>query len=364
MISFSPSEDQQMMINLFRQFAAEEMRKVYRQCDESGQIPPGIIDTAWDMGLASSCIPAEQGGQGEHSSSVTGALVAEELAWGDLSIAFHMLCPYLAVYPVLDMGTPGQKERFLPRFCGVKFTTGTAALVEPRFDFDPTSLMTMATRSDGHYVLNGKKCFVPLASEADPLLVYANEKGQTQAFLVERGTPGLSIGEREKNMGVKALATFEVTLTDCRVLAENRLGGEKGSDFNRLLNRSRVALSAMAVGVAKAAFEYSRDYAKTRIAFGEPIASRQAIAFMLAEMAIEIDATRFMNWEAAWKLDRNEDATKEASLTKMYADDMALNVTDRAVQILGGHGYVREHPVEMWLRNARGFAMFDGMAIV
>ena len=364
MISFSPSEDQQMMINLFKRFAADEMRKVYRQCDESGHIPSAIINTAWEMGLASSCIPAEQGGLGEQSSSVTGALIAEELAWGDLSIAFHMLCPYLAVYPVVDMGTAGQKEHFLPKFCGVKFTTGTAALMEPRFDFDPFSLKTTATRSNGHYLLSGQKCFVPLASEADPLLVYADEKGKTQAFLVEKGTRGLEIGEREKNMGIKALPTFEVTLKDCRVPAGNRLGGEQGSDFNRMLNRSRVALSAMAVGVAKAAFEYSRDYARTRIAFGEPIASRQAIAFMLAEMAIEIDATRFMNWEAAWKLDRKEDATKEASLTKMYADDMALNVTDRAVQILGGHGYVREHPVELWLRNARGFAMFDGMAIV
>jgi alkylation response protein AidB-like acyl-CoA dehydrogenase len=172
------------------------------------------------------------------------------------------------------------------------------------------------------------------------------------------------IGEREKNMGIKALATYEAVLKDCRVPAANRLGGEQGIDFSRLLNRSRVALAAMAVGVAKAAFEYSRDYAKTRIAFGEPIASRQAIAFMLAEMLIEIDACRFMNWEAAWKLDRKEDATKEASLTKNYADDMALMVTDRAVQILGGHGYIREHPVELWLRNARGFATFDGMAMV
>lgn len=364
MISFSPSEDQQMMINLFKQFAADEMRKVYRQCDESGHIPPAIIDTAWEMGLASSCIPAEHGGQGEQSSSVTGALIAEELAWGDLSIALHMLCPNLTIYPLVEMGTTGQKKEFLPRFCSARFTTGTAALVEPCIDFDPSALKTTAVRKDGHYVLNGHKCFVPVASEADPFLVYANEGGQTQAFLVEKDTPGLEIGEREKNMGVKALGTYEMSLRDCRVDSANRLGGEKGSDFNRLLNRSRVALSAMAVGVAKAAFEYSRDYAKTRIAFGEPIASRQAIAFMLAEMAIEIDATRFMNWEAAWKLDRKEDATKEASLTKMYADDMALNVTDRAVQILGGHGYVREHPVEMWLRNARGFAMFDGMAMV
>jgi alkylation response protein AidB-like acyl-CoA dehydrogenase len=364
MISFSPSEDQQMMINLVKQFAVDEMRKAYHQADETGQIPQEIIKTAWDMGFISSCIPAEQGGLGEEGSAITGALVAEELAWGDLSMAMHLLCPYLAVYPIVEMGTLEQKQRYLPPFCEAAFHTGSAALIEPRFDHDPSSLATRATRDNGHYVLNGSKCFVPLADEADPLMVYAAEDGRTQAFLVGRGTPGLEIGQREQNMGIKALATYEVDLKNCVVPAEMRLGGENGCDFARLLNRSRVALAAMAVGVAKAAFEYSRDYAKTRIAFGEPIASRQAIAFMLAEMAIEVDATRFMNWEAAWKLDRKEDATKEAALTKTYADDMALMVTDRAVQILGGHGYIREHPVELWLRNARGFATFDGMAMV
>jgi acyl-CoA dehydrogenase len=165
-------------------------------------------------------------------------------------------------------------------------------------------------------------------------------------------------------MGIKALATYELSLKNCRVPKENRLGGKKGCDFVRIMNRSQVALSAMAVGVARASFEYSRDYAKERVAFGEPIAARQAIAFMLAEMAIEIDATRLMVWEAAWKLDRNEAECKEASVVKMYSDDMVLMVTDRAVQILGGHGYIREHPVELWLRNGRGFATFDGMAIV
>jgi alkylation response protein AidB-like acyl-CoA dehydrogenase len=205
---------------------------------------------------------------------------------------------------------------------------------------------------------------VPLAADADLLLVYAAENGSSQGFVIEKGTKGLEVGEREKNMGIKALATYELSLKNCRVPKENRLGGGKGCDFERIMNCSRVALSAMAVGVARAAFEYSRDYAKERVAFGEPIAARQAIAFMLAEMAIEIDATRLMAWEAAWKLDRKEEATKEASIVKMYADDMVIMVTDRAVQILGGHGYIRDHPVELWLRNGRGFATFDGMAIV
>jgi len=364
MISFSPTEEQQMIASMVKQFASDEMRKIYRECDECGEIPDSVIDTAWRMGLTSSSIPEEYGGPGGEHSAITGSLIEEELAWGDLSMTMHILCPALFAYPVLEMGTETQRKKYLPLFCDEKYKAATSALIEPRFGFDPYSLSTTARPDGGGYVLNGEKCYVPLAAEADLLLVYAAENGSSQAFVVEKGTKGREIGEREKNMGIKALATYEISLRNCRVPKENRLGGPKGCDFNRIMNCSLVALSAMATGIAKAAFEYSRDYAKERVAFGEPVASRQAIAFMLAEMAIEIDATRLMTWEVAWKLDRKEEATKEASLMKAYADDMVIMVTDRAVQILGGHGYVREHPVELWLRNGRGFVTFDGMAIV
>jgi len=364
MISFSPTEEQQMIVSMIKQFASDEMRKIYRECDESGEIPDSVIDTAWKMGLISSNIPEDYGGFGGEHSAITGSLIAEELAWGDLSMTIHILCPALFSYPVLEIGTETQRKKYLPLVCDEKYKAATAALIEPHFGFDPYSLLTIAQPDGNEYVLNGEKCYVPLAAEADFLLVYAAENGSSQGFIIEKGTKGLEIGERERNMGIKALATYELSLKNCRVPKENRLGGSKGCDFNRIINCSRVALSAMAVGVAKAAFEYSRDYAKERVAFGEPIASRQTIAFMLAEMAIEIDATRLMTWEAAWKLDRKEEATKEASLVKAYADDMVIMVTDRAVQILGGHGYVREHPVELWLRNGRGFVTFDGMAMV
>lgn len=364
MISFSPSEEQQMIINMVRQFASNEMRRHYRECDESGEIPAGIIEAAWRLGMVPNCIPEEYGGVGGERSVVTGVLIAEELAWGDLAMAMHILCPALVILPLLDMGTEEQRKKYLPAFCGDKYKAATAALIEPRFDFDAYSLSTFARLGNGGYVLSGQKCYVPLAADAELLLVYASLDGQSQCFIIEPGTAGLDIGEREKNMGIKALATYELSLKDCRVPRGNRLGGDSGCDFSRIMNCSRVALAAMAVGVARAAFEYSRDYAKERVAFGEPIAARQAIAFMLAEMAIEVDATRLMTWEAAWKLDRREEATKEASLVKLYADDMAIVVTDRAVQILGGHGYIREHPVELWLRNGRGFVAFDGMAIV
>jgi len=364
MISFSPSEEQQMIVNMVKQVATDEFRKVYREADESGEVPAHVVETAWGLGFISSSIPEEHDGLGGEHSAITGCLIAEELAWGDLSMAMHVLCPALVAYPVLEMGTAEQKTQYLPGFCAEKYKPATAGLIEPRFNFDPCALSTTARLDGNDYVLSGEKCYVPLAAHADLLLVYAAENGSSQGFILEKGSPGLEIGEREKNMGIEALATYELTLNDCRIPKENRLGRNNGCDFNRIMNCSRVALSAMAVGVARGAFEYSRDYAKERLAFGEPIASRQAIAFMLAEMAIEVDATRLMTWEAAWKLDRKEDATREASLVKTYADDMVVMVTDGGVQILGGHGYIREHPVELWLRNGRGFAALDGMGIV
>jgi acyl-CoA dehydrogenase len=363
MISFDMTEEQKMIVEAVSKFAIEEMREAAHECDEAGHIPQHLLDTAWEFELIASHVPEEYDGFGEHSA-LTGVLVAEELAYGDLSIAMYALAPGLAAFPILENGTDEQKAAYLPLFCDQAFKPATGALIEPRYDFDPNELATTANLDGQEYVLNGQKCYVPLASDADLLLVWAAENGATQGFIVPKDTPGLEIGEREKNMGIKALPTYEIVLNNCRIPQANKLGGEAGCDFNRILNHSRVALAAMSVGVARAAYEYAREYAKERYAFGEPIASRQAIAFMLAEMAIEVDATRLMAWEAAWKLDRGQDATKECYLAKTYADDMVLTVTDGAVQVLGGHGYIRDHPVEMWLRNGRGFATFDGMAMV
>jgi len=368
MISFQPTEDQQLIRDTVAEFAREQIRPLAREADEKGVVPIGVIQQGWELGLVQSAIPEAYGGAGDTHSAITGALVAEELAWGDLSIALHLLAPRLVVYPVLEMGTPEQKERILTAYAGAQFNAGSAAVVEPRFGFDLAELATTAELQNGGHVLNGSKCFVPLGADAAHILVYARSGGagyeNVSGFLVDKGTPGLTISEREKNMGLKALETNELTLENCRVPAANRLGGDAGCDFAKLMNYSRVGLAAMAVGVARAAFEYARDYAKERRAFGVAIGQKQAIAFMLAEMALEIDATRLLAWEAAWKLDRGEDATREAYLAKNYAANMVLKVTDNAVQVLGGHGYIREHPVELWLRNGRGFAAFEGLVMV
>ncbi|HXZ87598.1 MAG TPA: acyl-CoA dehydrogenase family protein [Candidatus Binataceae bacterium] len=369
MVSFEPSDEQKMIRDTVAAFAIEEIRPAARPADESGEIPADLIGKAWELGLVRGAIPETYGGYGDTRSAVTGAIVAEELAFGDLAIALHALAPRLLAYPVLEMGTAEQRESILKRFGTDNFVAGGAALVEPRFDFDPSALATVARRDGASYVIDGAKCVVPLATKAEAILVYATANpyaGQAgvDGFIVAREAPGLTISEREKNMGIKGLETYELTLKDCRVGAEARLGGGNGINFTRLLSESRVAMAAMATGVARAAFEYARTYAKERKAFGAPIATKQAVAFMLAEMAIEIDATRLLVWEAASRLDKGEDALKESYQARNYAAQSSLMVADNAVQVLGGHGYIREHPVEMWLRNARAFAVLDGIATV
>ncbi len=307
MISFELSEEQRMIRDTVAAFANDEIRPAAREADETGTIPPALVAKSWELGLVRGAIPEQFGGYGDQRSAVTGAIVGEELAFGDLSIALHVLAPRLLAYPVLEMGTGEQRAQFLKLFGTDNFVAASAALMEPRFDFDPAALETVARRDGASYVLSGAKCCVPLAGDAGTLLVYAASDPEAvgvDGFILARDTPGLRIGGPEQNMGIKGLRTFEITLEDCRVGAETRLGGEKGINFTRLLSLARVAMASMAVGVSHAAFEYARAYAKDRKAFGVPIATKQAVAFMLAEMAIEVDAMRLLVWEAAARLDK------------------------------------------------------------
>lgn len=363
MFSFEPSEEQQMFIEAARKFASRELREHAREADERGELAPAMLASGCELGLLPASIPEQYGGFGERSA-ITGVLAAEELAWGDLSGALALSAPNLIAFPVLLCGSEQQKADLLPQFCSESHTPAAAALIEPRYDFDSTALKTTAVRANGDYVLNGMKCNVPYAAESEWMIAYAALDGRTEGFLVRRGAGGVVVKEREQNMGMKAFPLYSVDFHDCRVPASQRLGGDSGAGFALILNCSRVALAAMAVGVARGAYEYAVEYAKNRKAFGEAIAQRQSIAFMLAEMLVDIEAARLMTWEAAWLLDEKRDATRAACLAKNFADEMALMVTDRTVQILGGHGYIRDYPVEMWLRNARGFAVMEGIAIV
>lgn len=365
MVSFTPTEDQQLLVTTINRYAANDVRKVAHEADEASESPLSVVKTGWQIGLIPSAIPAELGGFGE-LSAVTGALAAEELAFGDLAVAIHILTPALLAYPVILYGTAEQREKYLPLCLEEDVAPITAALLEPGVFFDPHELKTTAATANGKVTLNGTKAYIPLADSSRWMLVYAcdTESGRVDGYLVEKGTSGLQIEKREALMGLRALPTYRVNFNNVALNESARLGGAVGINYDTLLNRGRVALAALAVGVARASFEYARDYAKQRVQFGKPIAQNQAIAFMLAEMAIEIDATRLMVWEAAVKLDKGEDAAREAYLAKQYADQMALFVTDSGVQVLGGYGFIREFPAERWLRNGRGFPTFDGLAMI
>ena len=365
MYSFEPTEEQQMLVEAVGKYAVNDLRAAAREAEERGQLPGKLVTKGWEIGLLLGSIPEAYGGFGERSA-VTGVLAVEEMAFGDLAGALSVLTPSLFAIPILLAGSEEQKQTYLPRVIGGDWLPFTAALIEYAFDFDPNALRTTAVRPGEDYILNGEKAFVPFANDAEAILVYANLDGQTQGFIVPKASAGLSVSEeREKLMSLNALPMCRVKLESVNIPASNRLGGATGHDFEPLLASMRVATAAAAVGVANAAFEYSMNYAKEREAFGVKIAQKQAIAFMLAEMRTEIEASRLLTWEAAWKLDQGkEDAFTEAYLAVTSAADMAMMVTDRAVQILGGHGYIREHPVEMWMRNGRGFATFTGLAIV
>jgi len=363
MYSFEPTDEQKIVVNAANKLAQKEFRSRMRDADENSKPAPEWMQSGWELSLLPASIPEKYGGFGEHSA-LTWVLAAEELAWGDLSATLSLAAPNLVAIPVLFGGTEEQKQKILPSYCTDSYAYGSAALMEPRIDFDPNSPKTVAAKRNGTYVLSGTKSNVPFAAESEWMIVYADLEGVCQGFLVSRGTPGLEVKELEKNMGMRAFALYSVELRECEIPASQRLGGEAGCNFPLLLNSSRIALSSMAVGVARAAYEYALDYAKQRKAFGEAIAQRQSIAFTLAEMITEIEAARMLVWEAAWRVDQGKEATQEAYMAMNFAGDMALMVADRAVQILGGYGYVRDHPVELWLRNARGFGVMEGITIV
>ena len=364
MYAFEPSEEQKMLVDVVNKYATEDLRPAAHDADEAAHFPVELIAKGWEIGTLQASIPGEFGGFGEYSA-LTAVLAAEELGYGDLAGALAVLVPGLFALPIFLTGSQEQKQTHLPPLLEAEWKPYSAALMESTFDFDPRALRTTASQNGDSYILQGSKSFVPFADQAAGLIVYADLEGQTQGFIVPPATEGLEIGERQKLLGLDALPLFNLALHDVQIPLENRLGGPEGHDFGPILGSFRLANAALAVGLGQAAFEYSRDYAKDREVFGVKVAQKQSIAFMLAEMAMEIESMRLFTWEAAWKLDNaKEDAGKAAYLADLGAAEMAMMVTDRAVQILGGHGYIREHPVELWMRNARGFSIFSGLAMV
>lgn len=363
MIDFEPTEEQALIRETVRQFAENEIRPHARNSDEAGSLPASALTGAHELGLVANGLPEEYGGGGE-PSAILGVLIAEELAHGDLSTALGILSPSLLAVPVARFGTDAQRQRVLPPLCGGRFVPGSLAIVEPRFDSDAMRPQTTAKRDGNEFILDGIKCQVPWLDGGEDVLVVAAHEGRPQAFLVSRSAEGLATS-REKNLGTHALPLVELALDGVRIPADDRLGGSAGADVREIVDRGRIGLAAAAIGMARAALEISRDYAKERETFGAPIATRQAIAFKIADMAIEIDGARLLTWEAACALDDGRDVTRLATLAYGQARRVALRVADDAVQIFGGHGFIRDYLPEMYLRNAAGLvSSFEALTLV
>ncbi|MBN2158502.1 MAG: acyl-CoA dehydrogenase family protein [Spirochaetes bacterium] len=362
--SFGLSEEQRTMKETVARLIKDVVADNAHDMDEKKAIPADFIQKVWELGATISVIPEDFGGYGMDYSPIMNAIILEELAYGDMALAVASTLPSMFLYPILEMGTDDQKKKYLPLYCDATFKPCTIAINEPRFRFDPVSMETKAEKKGGSYVINGKKCFVPMAKDAGHMLVAADVSGKPSLFIVAKDNPGVKLGEREKNLGIYALESYPVTFENCEVPAADMLGGDNGCNFEAFLQKTRTGLCAIGTGVSRASFEYARDYSKERVQFGEPIASRQSVAFMIAEMAYEVDGMRLLTWKAASMLEAGMDAKRESYLAKLFAGDMTMKITDYGVQVLGGHGYVRDHPVERFYRNGRGIAILEGMATV
>ncbi len=359
------SEEQKLLQQTVREFANTEVKPLARELDETCRFPRETLRKAAELGLTGIPFPEQYGGAGfDHISY---AIAIEEISrvcastGVILSVQNSLYCD-----PIYRFGSEEQKQRLLAPFArGEKI--GCYALTEPQAGSNAAALATLAVRKGDRYIVNGTKAWITNGGAADAAIVYVNtdppkgEKGIT-ALVVERGTPGFKVGKEEKKLGINATACVELSFTDCEVPIENRIGNE-GEGYKvalSTLDGGRIGIAAQAVGIAQGAFEEALKYSQQRMAFGQPISNFQAIQFMLADMATEIDAARLLARKAAWKQDIGARFSMEASIAKLFASEMATRVTHKAIQIHGGYGYSREYPVERMYRDARITEIYEG----
>ncbi len=365
-VSFALTEEQRELRALAHSFAEREIRPAEAECDADMRHPTELIAQAHELGLMNVHVPEEYGGLA--LSTFDGMLVGEELYWGCSGIGTSITANGLGAGPVIAFGSPEQKACWLPPLIESPILC-SFGLSEPGAGSDVAALRTSAVREGDEYVLNGSKTFITNAGYADWTVVFAKTDPQAghrgmSAFVVPMDTPGVAIEKHLEKMGQRATDTSAFALTDVRVPVENRLG-EEGDGFKiamATLDFTRPGTAIGAVGVAQAAYEHALEYAKERVTFDLPIAMHQAVGFMVADMATEIQASRLLCWQAAWMLDQGlgRESTLYSSFAKRFAADTAMKVTTDAVQVLGGYGYIKEYPVEKLMRDAKLFQIYEG----
>ncbi len=363
-MDFSLSQDQTMIKKMTRDFAVKELEPIAAKTDEEARFPAESIKKMAELGLLGLGLPEKYGGSG---GAIELCLVTEELSRVCASTGAILLASTgLTGNPLATFGSEEQRQRFVtPIATGQKLAA--FALTESGAGSDPAALLTTASRKENGYVLNGTKIFITNGAEAEIILVFATidpalkHKGIT-AFVVEKGMKGFSVGKLEHKMGIRGSSCAELVFEDCLVPEANRLGKE-GEGFKIALNAidaSRVVVAAQAVGIAQGAFERALRYAKERQQFGQPIANFQAIQWMLSDMATQIEAARLLTYRAAYLQDKGQPFIKEASMAKVFAAEAAMFVTNKGIQIFGGYGYVKEYPMERYLRDAKITEIYEG----
>jgi alkylation response protein AidB-like acyl-CoA dehydrogenase len=359
-ISFRLTDDQREVRALAHDFAERELRPIAAEWDEREDSPPDLLAKAAGLGLTSYAIPREYGGGG--MDAVTSALIAEELSWGCAGLAAGIQATMFPVRPLVRFGTEAQRERYLRRLASEDGVLAAIAFTEPHAGSDLASIRATARRVGGEYVLSGEKVYVTHGGIADVTVVFARGGEGISAFLIEDGDAGVRAGRKERKLGLRASYTGSLLLDEARVPAD-RLLGEEGQGFLVAMDFfevSRPQVASAAVGVGRAAFEHATAYAREREAFGRPILDRQGVSFKLADMAMALEAARLLVWRACAAVDAGEDAGLLGSYAKAFAADAAMQAATDAVQILGGAGVMRDHPVEKWLRDAKVFQIVEG----
>jgi len=369
-IDYDLNDEQRASVDMAHDFALNELRPIAAEWDVKGEFPSDVIlKKACDAGLTTAGIPDEYGGGG--LDSLTSAMVFEELFWGCAGLATSIGANNLAVAPILIAGSEDQKKRWLPRLCTGKPLLAAFALTEPEAGSNVAGLKTTAKDEGDHYVINGQKCFITNGGISEVYTVFAVTENGISSFIVGGDYEGLTMGKHEDKMGIRASHTAEVFLDNVKVPKEDLMGKEGGGFITimQTLDQTRAGVAAGAVGVARAAFEEALAYAKERKQFDQPILSYQGISFKLADMLMKIEAGRRLYYYAGWLATKMAETGKfsrrlslASSIAKAFCGDMAMEVTTDAVQVLGGYGYMKDYPVEKYMRDAKIMQIYEGTA--
>jgi alkylation response protein AidB-like acyl-CoA dehydrogenase len=361
----TPDEDQKLIVETVNEFAKEILRPAARDADDAATYPPDLISKAAELGITAINIPEDFDGIAAHRSSVTNVLVAEALAYGDMGLALPILAPGGVASALTHWGSAGQQTTYLKDFAGEHVPQACVAIAEPHALFDPTALKTTAVRTPSGYRLDGVKSLVPAAADAELFIVGAQLNGKPALFIVESSSRGLTV-KVDPSMGIRAAALGKVELDHVIAPLNTRLGEDEASDADYLeaIALSRLGWAALAVGTARAVLDHVMPYIKERQAFGEPIAHRQSVAFMCANIAIELDGLRLITWRGAARAEQGLPFAREAALAKRLGTDKGMQIGLDGVQLLGGHGYTKEHPVERWYRDLRAIGVAEGVLVI